>query len=225
MAPGVIGGEPTAEVAEGGAPERDGRRRRRRGGRGRGREETTGAATQTAVEGAEAGVTPAPVEAEAPIAFEQPAAAVREHGPAVEAGGRRRGRDRFRRERRDEQAEGETLAASIVDEAAEQVEHAAPVAAAAAAAAAPQLPAVVEPFVLPVDDLRAVAEGSGLQWVMSDAEKIAAVQAAMDAEPEPIRVPRERRPMVVVDEGPLVLVETRKDLAQLKLPFEQTPAP
>jgi ribonuclease E len=29
---------------------------------------------------------------------------------------------------------------------------------------------------------------------------------------------------VVVDEGPLVLVETRKDLSQLKLPFDQTPA-
>jgi ribonuclease E len=27
--------------------------------------------------------------------------------------------------------------------------------------------------------------------------------------------------VVVVDEGPLVLVETRKDLSQLKLPFEQ----
>jgi ribonuclease E len=26
--------------------------------------------------------------------------------------------------------------------------------------------------------------------------------------------------MVVVDEGPLVLVETRKDLSQMKLPFE-----
>jgi ribonuclease E len=34
-------------------------------------------------------------------------------------------------------------------------------------------------------------------------------------------VPRERKPVVLVDEGPLVLVETRKDLSQLKLPFEQ----
>ena len=30
--------------------------------------------------------------------------------------------------------------------------------------------------------------------------------------------------MVIVDEGPLVLVETRKDLSQLKLPFDQTPS-
>ena len=40
------------------------------------------------------------------------------------------------------------------------------------------------------------------------------------AEPQPIRVPREPRPVVLVDDGPLVLVETRKDLSQMKLPFE-----
>ena len=35
----------------------------------------------------------------------------------------------------------------------------------------------------------------------------------------PVRVPRERPPAVVVDEGPLVLVETKKDLRNLQLPF------
>jgi ribonuclease E len=85
-------------------------------------------------------------------------------------------------------------------------------------------PAVVEPFVLPIEELRAIAEGSGLHWVLSDAEKIASARAAMEAEPKPIHVPRERKPAVVVDEGPLILVETRKDLSQLKLPFEQPPA-
>jgi ribonuclease E len=35
-----------------------------------------------------------------------------------------------------------------------------------------------------------------------------------------VHVPRERKPMVVLDEGPLILVETRKDLSQIKLPFE-----
>ena len=45
----------------------------------------------------------------------------------------------------------------------------------------------------------------------------------MAAEPPPVHVPRERRPVVRIDEGPLVLVETRKDLTQFKLPFE-TPA-
>jgi ribonuclease E len=37
--------------------------------------------------------------------------------------------------------------------------------------------------------------------------------------PAPIHVPRERPPLVISDEGPLVLVETRKDLRNLNLPF------
>jgi len=37
-------------------------------------------------------------------------------------------------------------------------------------------------------------------------------------------VPRERPPVIQVQEGPLVLVETRRDLRDLKLPFEQAPA-
>ena len=78
---------------------------------------------------------------------------------------------------------------------------------------------VVQPFTLPVGELQALADTAGLQWVLSDAEKIAAAQAAMAAEPKPVHVPRERPPVVVIDEGPLVLVETRKDLAEMKLPF------
>ena len=81
----------------------------------------------------------------------------------------------------------------------------------------------VSTFELPVDSLQQIAQGSGLQWINSDAEKIAAAQAAIAAEPRPVHVPRERPPVVVVDEGPLVLVETRRDLSELKLPFEQTP--
>ena len=46
------------------------------------------------------------------------------------------------------------------------------------------------------------------------------VHAAIAAEPRPVHIPRERPPMVEADEGPLVLVETRKDLSQIKLPFE-----
>ena len=82
----------------------------------------------------------------------------------------------------------------------------------------------VQGVTLPLDALHQVAAASGLQWVNSDAEKIAAVQAAIAAEPQPIRVPRERPPAVVLDEGPLVLVETRRDLAAMTLPFEQTPS-
>ncbi|TNF58757.1 MAG: hypothetical protein EP306_12405, partial [Burkholderiales bacterium] len=90
----------------------------------------------------------------------------------------------------------------------------------AAPAAASGLPKVT-PYVLSVAELEQVARESGLEWVNSDSDKVAAVQAAIAAEPRPIHVPREPRPVVMVDEGPLVLVETRKDLRQVTLPFEQ----
>lgn len=77
----------------------------------------------------------------------------------------------------------------------------------------------VQPYTLPLKDLQQIAHSSGLEWVNSDADKVAAVQAAIAAEPKPVHVPRERPPVVVIDEGPLVLVETRKDLAEMKLPF------
>ena len=57
--------------------------------------------------------------------------------------------------------------------------------------------------------------------VHSDADKVAAVQAEIAATPKPVHVPRERPPLVVLDEGPLILVETRRDLAANPLPFEQ----
>jgi len=77
----------------------------------------------------------------------------------------------------------------------------------------------VQAFALPVESLIEVANSSGLQWVNSDPAKIAVVQAAIAAEPKPVHVPRERAPVVVSDDGPLVLVETRKDLNEIKLPF------
>jgi ribonuclease E len=94
----------------------------------------------------------------------------------------------------------------------------------AATAAVVPAPVRVEPFVLPIGDLQALAAQAGLEWVGSDADKVAAAQAAIAAEPKPIHVPREPKPAVVVDEGPLVLVETRKDLSQLKLPFDHSAA-
>jgi ribonuclease E len=78
-----------------------------------------------------------------------------------------------------------------------------------------------EPFVLPLTALQAIAESAGLEWVNSDVEKIRVVQEAIASEPKPTHVPRERKPPVVLDEGPLILVETRKDLSQVTLPFEQ----
>ncbi|MBS0465754.1 MAG: Rne/Rng family ribonuclease [Proteobacteria bacterium] len=79
----------------------------------------------------------------------------------------------------------------------------------------------VQGFALPVQALQQVAEASGLQWINSDTDKVAAVQAAIAAEPKPVHVPRPRPPAVTLDEGPLVLVETRRDLRELQLPFEK----
>ena len=75
-------------------------------------------------------------------------------------------------------------------------------------------------YALPVSDLDQLAQQCGLQWVRSDTDRIAAAQAAIAAEVKPIHVPRERVPPVALDVGPLVLVETRRDLRDLKLPFE-----
>ena len=86
------------------------------------------------------------------------------------------------------------------------------------AAPAKGLP-TVSSFDLPIESLAQIAQSSGLVWVNSDMAKVAAVQAAIAAEPQAVRVPRERPPAVVLDEGPLVLVETRKDLNTLKVPF------
>jgi ribonuclease E len=99
-----------------------------------------------------------------------------------------------------------------------KTEAPAPTAVTTPAAPSKGLP-TVSSFDLPIDALAQIAQSSGLVWVNSDASKVAAVQAAIAAEPKPVRVPRERPPAVVIDEGPLVLVETRKDLNTLKVPF------
>ena len=107
----------------------------------------------------------------------------------------------------------------------------APVAAPVAQAAAAPAPAPasatlpkVQSYDLPMQDLSQVAQSSGLQWVNSNAGKIAEVQAAIAAEAKPIHVPRERQAVAASTEGPLVLVETKRDLASMPLPFEKPPA-
>ena len=97
----------------------------------------------------------------------------------------------------------------------------APVAQAAAQPSARAGMPAIGRFELPTQDLAQLASDAGLQWVNSDAERVAAVQAAIAAEPKPVHVPRERPPLVELDEGPLVLVETRKDLRDVQLAFEQ----
>jgi ribonuclease E len=104
----------------------------------------------------------------------------------------------------------------------------APVAAPAKApvASQPSAPAVsgmpkVGSFALPVAEMDTVASQAGLQWVNSNPERIAAVKAQIADEPKPIHIPRERPPAIVLDDGPLILVETKRDLRNMTLPFEQ----
>jgi ribonuclease E len=85
---------------------------------------------------------------------------------------------------------------------------------------------VVTSYALPIADLAQVATTSGLQWVGSDTAKIAAAQAAIAAElaNAPVHVPRVRPPAVVVETANLVLVETKRDLRDMQLPFEKPAA-
>ena len=98
----------------------------------------------------------------------------------------------------------------------------------AAVAAAPAetapvagLPKVAS-YTLPADALITVASSVGLQWVQSDAAKVAQVQAQIAAEPKPVHVPRERPVLPPLSTEPLILVETRKDLAAVSFPFDQS---
>ena len=117
------------------------------------------------------------------------------------------------------------------DRAPAQAEHAnsAPVVAVPAAPAnAPVAPTAttglprVTPFELPLNELQRIAEGAGLEWINSDAQRVAQVQVAIAATPAVPRTPREPNRMVLPDEGPLVLVETRRDLKDMALPFDTT---
>jgi len=106
--------------------------------------------------------------------------------------------------------------------------------AAPASVAAPAMPKASAPapstrvlpqvasYDLPLQDLSQVASASGLQWVNSNTSRIAETQAAMAAEPRPVHVPRERPPVVAVQVSPLMLVETKRDLRNMTLPFEDT---
>jgi ribonuclease E len=171
------------------------RSRRRRGGRGRGRDR----------EGAEAGAEGADRAEGAAVAEGAPAAPAPSAAATPDADA--------------------PQAQPAVAEAAPVVTPAPAPAPAPAAAPAPRAaraePIRIEPYLLPTEALASLATQAGLDWVQSDADKIAAVRAAMAAEPAPVRAPREPKRHVLVDDGPLVLVETRKDLSQLKLPFDQ----
>ena len=216
----VDGESPAGESGEGGET-----RRRRRGGRGR-RERAEGVENVEGESGPSADL-PADV-AEAPVSAAAPAAARPWWEPESAAS------DAAPVETAPRAAEPvavapvavvEPEAPVIAPEPLRPVETvAAPIVVAATPAIAEVAPVAAAPapiaYALPVDDLAAVAGGAGLEWVNSDADKVRAVQQAMADAPRPVHVPREPKPVVAIDEGPLVLVETRKNLSQIKLPFE-----
>jgi ribonuclease E len=69
-------------------------------------------------------------------------------------------------------------------------------------------------------DLQQIAQAAGLEWVNSDAARVAQAQASIAATPAPVHVPREPKPSALPDDGPLMLVETRRDLKDMALPFD-----
>ncbi len=99
--------------------------------------------------------------------------------------------------------------------------------AAPVATAAPNIAAMppTPGFALPVDELARVANASGLVWVNSDADKVASLRSAMAAEPQPVHQPRPVPVLQPQDDSPLVLVETKRDLHSVTLPFEANKLP
>ena len=224
---------PSPEAPEGG--ERDSRRRSR-GGRGRGErgeartdgESAVEAGAETAApvsestEAAPAAVRPVTSIVAAEVVETAPVAAPEAPAPVVEAVAVAAPAPVV-----EEPVVVETapvaVAAPVVVEAPVPAPATAPAPAPVAAppvVAAPAVVAVAAPFVLETDALVAVAETAGLQWVNSDADKIRAAQQAMASEPQPAHVPRAAKPAAAADNSPLVMVETRKDLSQVTLPFE-----
>ena len=243
QAPAFADTQPQAFDGEDASAERDGRRRRR-GGRNRRDRDERGAEGAVTEDGQAVEVAPTEVSEPAepaPVAADE----VREDGAAREEGRRRRRRGGRRDEAAGEGApdgvsEGQDAEPAAVAALAPVEPAVEPVVAAAAVAAVaePVLQAVAEPtaepvaepvvepvavaqpYVLQIEALAEVAREAGLEWINSDPDKVRAVQEAIAAEPKPVHVPREPRPVVLVDEGPLILVETRRDLASLQLPFE-----
>ena len=152
----------------------------------------------------------------APAPDEQAADHAGQDGERVHERRDRRSRDRYGRER---QARSKDNPSDTFTPEPSPVDNVTAPSAAPASSAAVRMP-VIASYALPMPELHSVAQSSGLEWVNSNPERIAQVQAAIAAEPRPIHVPRERPPAVVMVEGPLILVETKRDLSQMAMPFD-----
>jgi len=115
-------------------------------------------------------------------------------------------------------AKADAATAQQADAASNQSQT--PTAATVPAAPAPAPAAASAPFTLPLPELEALAAQAGLQWVQSDPARIEQARAASAALVPAPQQPRQPKPVQLPDDGPLVLVETRRDLRQLVLPHE-----
>ena len=174
---------------------------------------------------------PAPETTAAAAAIEQPATPAPQEAPASATAPADGGTAVLIESLRAHVAATPPPAAHVADSMAPVFAALAPAAAKEAATAAPAndggLPRV-QPFELPIQALNAIAKGAQLEWVNSNAERVAQVRAAIAAEPAPVHVPRQRPPLIVIDEGALELVETRQDLSHMELPnvrADEAPAP
>jgi ribonuclease E len=166
-------------------------------------------------------------EADQQTASDQVANAPSETGERVSDRREKRNRDRYGRERGPRAEKSDDSNSNSVDNAwspAQAAPFAATAAAPASAVSSVQRMPLITSYALPMEQMQQVASGSGLEWVNSNPERIAQVQAAIAAEPQAVHVPRERPAPVVIDEGPLVLVETKRDLRQMPMPFDDSSA-
>jgi ribonuclease E len=195
----------------------EGRRRRRRGGRGRGRDVAEGADVTVNAQNAEPSAMGDNVEPLSAAEGQTPSLWQLASAPQVSASATNSA------SADEEPALVTTAALGTAADGAAQANEVAGQPATQAPAATADAPSAraAEPFVLPIEALQALAAQAGLQWVHSDAQKVRAVQEVIASTPKPVHVPRMPKPQVMVDEGPLVLVETRKDLSRLRMPFDQ----
>jgi ribonuclease E len=71
-------------------------------------------------------------------------------------------------------------------------------------------PALAVPAAMSLEELERIIANAGLIWIQTDAEKQARVAAEIVAAAPPLTLGRERPAPVVIEEGPLVQVETRQ---------------
>lgn len=76
-------------------------------------------------------------------------------------------------------------------------------------------------YILSESKLKTVAQNAGLEWVNTDPQRAADARQAALNEPKPVHVPREPKPAVDVEDKALIMVETRQDLRNMRLPFEE----